>query len=76
MYRARLVLPKTATVHVNLVGWWGSRYEKPIYLLSNLANGIRPAGITGADFKSKPSSPTKKAVAFTSTKAICLTLPV
>ena len=27
-----------ATVSVNLIGWWGSRYEKPIYLLSDFVN--------------------------------------
>lgn len=27
-----------ATVSVNLIGWWGSRYEKPIYLLSDFAS--------------------------------------
>lgn len=30
-----------ATVSVNLIGWWGSRYEKPIYLLSNFANAYQ-----------------------------------
>lgn len=30
-----------ATVSVNLIGWWGSRYEKPIYLLSNLSNAYQ-----------------------------------
>ena len=29
---------KTASVKLNLVGWWGSRYEDPIFLLTNLAN--------------------------------------
>ena len=28
---------QAATVTVNLVAWWGRGYEKPIYLLSNLA---------------------------------------
>lgn len=27
---------QAAAVRVNLVGWWGSSYENPIYLLSNL----------------------------------------
>ena len=27
---------QAAPLQVNLVGWWGSSYEKPIYLLSNL----------------------------------------
>jgi len=27
-----------ASVLVNLIGWWGSRYEKPIYLITNIAN--------------------------------------
>jgi hypothetical protein len=29
---------QAASVQVNLVGWWGSAYEQPIYLLSNLAD--------------------------------------
>jgi hypothetical protein len=29
---------QAASVQVNLVGWWGSMYENPIYLLSNLEN--------------------------------------
>jgi hypothetical protein len=29
---------QAASVQVNLVGWWGSAYEHPIYLLSNLAD--------------------------------------
>jgi hypothetical protein len=29
---------KAASVTLNLVGWWGSRYEDPIFLLTNLSN--------------------------------------
>jgi hypothetical protein len=29
---------QAAPLQVNLVGWWGSRYQHPIYLLSNLEN--------------------------------------
>lgn len=29
---------KNATVTLNLVGWWGSRYEDPIFLVTNLVN--------------------------------------
>jgi hypothetical protein len=30
-----------ARVFVNLIGWWGSRHEKPIYLISNIANAYQ-----------------------------------
>lgn len=33
-----VMFTKAASVQVNLVGWWGSSYENPIYLLSNLDN--------------------------------------
>jgi hypothetical protein len=29
---------KAASVTLNLVGWWGRRYEDPIFLVSNLSN--------------------------------------
>ena len=32
---------QTGDVRVNLIGWWGSRYEKPIYLISNIDNPYR-----------------------------------
>jgi len=32
---------KDASVLVNLIGWWGSRYEKPIYLITNIANAYQ-----------------------------------
>jgi hypothetical protein len=30
-----------ATVCLNLVGWWGSRHEEPIYLVTNLSNAYQ-----------------------------------
>lgn len=32
---------QAATISVNLIGWWGSRYEKPIYLISNIDNAYQ-----------------------------------
>ncbi len=32
---------QTGDVRVNLIGWWGGRYEKPIYLISNIDNPYR-----------------------------------
>lgn len=32
---------QTATVTLNLVGWWASRYDEPIYLLTNLPNAYQ-----------------------------------
>lgn len=32
---------QTAQVTINLVGWWGSRYEEPIFLVTNLANAYQ-----------------------------------
>jgi len=32
---------QTAEVSLNLVGWWGSRYEEPIYLVTNLSNAYQ-----------------------------------
>lgn len=37
-YRHQVGFTQAANVSVNLVGWWGSRHEKPIYLISNIAN--------------------------------------
>jgi hypothetical protein len=30
-----------ATVTLNLIGWWASRYDEPIYLVTNLANAYQ-----------------------------------
>jgi len=38
---SQVAFTRDATVSVNLIGWWGSRYEKPIYLLSNLSNAYQ-----------------------------------
>jgi hypothetical protein len=35
-YFANVNFTQSEGVYVNLVGWWGQRYEKPIYLISNL----------------------------------------
>jgi hypothetical protein len=32
---------QTAEVSLNLVGWWGSRYEEPIFLVTNLFNAYQ-----------------------------------
>lgn len=32
---------QTAALPVNLVAWWGTDYEEPIYLITNLPNGSR-----------------------------------
>lgn len=32
---------QSAEVSLNLVGWWGSRYEEPIYLVTNLSNAYQ-----------------------------------
>lgn len=37
-YRPDVGFTQAASVSVNLIGWWGSRYEKPIYLISNIIN--------------------------------------
>jgi hypothetical protein len=37
IFECRLVgFTQQATVSVNLIGWWGLRYEKPIYLITSL----------------------------------------
>ncbi len=35
----RLFLYQEAAVHLNLVGWWSSRYDGPLYLVTSLDNG-------------------------------------
>jgi hypothetical protein len=32
---------QAATISVTLVGWWSSRYEEPIYLVTSLSNGYQ-----------------------------------
>jgi hypothetical protein len=36
IHRPDVGFPKTAKVTLCLIGWWGIRYEKPIYLVSNI----------------------------------------
>ena len=40
-HRHRVGFTKTAAVTLNLVGWWGSRYEDPIFLVTNLSNAFQ-----------------------------------
>ncbi|MDX9865365.1 MAG: transposase [Anaerolineaceae bacterium] len=35
---SEVAFTKNGDVQVNLIGWWGSRYQKPIYLISNIEN--------------------------------------
>ena len=37
----QVAFTKTVALSLNLVAWWGARYEKPIYLITNLPNGSR-----------------------------------
>jgi len=37
-YRPDVGFTQSAIIFVNLIGWWGRRYEKPIYLISNIIN--------------------------------------
>ena len=32
---------KTAEVTLNVIGWWGSRYEEPIFLVTNMQNAYQ-----------------------------------
>ena len=41
MRQSQVGFTQESTVYLNLIGWWGSRYEKPIYLISNLANAYQ-----------------------------------
>jgi len=36
LYYPEIGFTQSASVQVNLIGWWGREYDKPIYLLSNL----------------------------------------
>jgi hypothetical protein len=40
-HHAQVGFTQDACVLVNLIGWWGSRYEKPIYLISNITNAYQ-----------------------------------
>ncbi len=40
-HRKGVGFTQTATVSLNLVGWWGSRYEEPIFLITNLSNAYQ-----------------------------------
>ncbi|MHC4537282.1 MAG: IS4 family transposase [Planctomycetota bacterium] len=40
-HRGGVGFTQTAEVSLNLVGWWGSRYEEPIYLVTNLPNAYQ-----------------------------------
>jgi hypothetical protein len=37
-HRPQVGFTQSASVSVNLIGWWGNRHEKPIYLISNIVN--------------------------------------
>ena len=37
-HRHQVGFTQNATVLLNLIGWWGSRYEEPIFLIANLSN--------------------------------------
>ena len=37
----QVAFTKTAALSLNLVAWWGTTYEEPIYLITNLPNGSR-----------------------------------
>jgi len=39
--RSQVGFTQTAEVSLNLVGWWSSRYEEPLYLVTNLPNGYQ-----------------------------------
>jgi hypothetical protein len=39
--RSQVGFTQSAGVSLNLVGWWSSRYEDPLYLVTNLSNGYQ-----------------------------------
>jgi hypothetical protein len=39
--RSQVGFTQSAVVSLNLVGWWSSRYEDPLYLVTNLSNGYQ-----------------------------------
>lgn len=40
-WRKQVGFTQDATVALNLVGWWGSRHEAPIYLVTNVPNAYQ-----------------------------------
>ena len=39
--RSQVGFTQSTVVSLNLVGWWSSRYEGPLYLVTNLSNGYQ-----------------------------------
>ena len=39
--RSQVGFTQSAVVFLNLVGWWSSRYEDPLYLVTNLSNSYQ-----------------------------------
>ena len=39
--RSQVGFTQAAEVSLNLIGWWGSRYEGPLYLVTNISNGYQ-----------------------------------
>jgi hypothetical protein len=39
--RSGVGFTQEAAVSLNLIGWWSSRYEEPLYLVTNLSNGYQ-----------------------------------
>ena len=64
---------QAASVQVNLVGWWGSSYENPIYLLSNLEDKYQTCRYYRRRYRIETFFSDQKAAGFTFTKAICPT---
>jgi hypothetical protein len=40
-HRHQVGFTQDATVSLNLIGWWGSRYQEPIFLVTNLPNAYQ-----------------------------------
>lgn len=40
-YRQAVGFTQTAEVTLNLIGWWGSRYDEPIFLITNMPNAYQ-----------------------------------
>ena len=40
-HREQVGFTQDATVALNLVGWWGSRYDEPVFLVTNIANAYQ-----------------------------------
>ena len=40
-HREQVGFTQDASLFLNLVGWWGSRYEEPIFLVTNLSNAYQ-----------------------------------